>query len=428
MNASDPTALFHVYNNRKMAFLLVLGFSSGMPLYLVGQTLITWLSVEEVGLTTIGLFSLVGLPYSLKFLWAPLVDRYTLPVLGRRRGWMAMSQLLLMVSISAIALIGWNRGGGSVNLGLIAAAALAVAFFSASQDIVIDAYRIDVLARPEFGAGAAVNTLGYRFALLVTGGAALILADRIGWPIVYLIMAGCMLPGLAASIRTPEPKDPGTPPPTVRAAVRKPFAEFYRRLGLSGTLLTLGFVALYKLGDNVASNMISPFLLELGFTVTDIGFVRGGMGLTATIIGVFIGGALLSRLGIWRSLWVFGLLQAGTNIFYYALAQSGYNYPLMVVTINIEWFAQGLGTVALVAFLMSLCDRDFSATQYALLSSFIAFNRDVAAAPAGLLAEVAGWSGFFLLTIILAVPALLILWILRDRIGGLKTAPTSVSI
>ena len=420
--------MFHVYNNPKMAFLLVLGFSSGMPLYLVGQTLITWLSVEGIDLTTIGLFSLVGLPYSLKFLWSPLIDRYTLPILGRRRGWMAMCQLLLMVSISAIALIGWNRGEGSVNLPLIAGAALAVAFFSASQDIVIDAYRIDVLARPEFGAGAAANTWGYRFAILVTGGAALMLSDRIGWPIVYLIMAACMLPGLAASIRAPEPQDPGTPPATLGDAVRKPFAEFHRRLGLSGTLLTLGFVALYKLGDNVASNMTSPFLLDLGFTVTDIGFVRGGMGLTATIVGVFVGGALLSRLGIWRSLWIFGLLQAGTNVLYFALAQSGHNYPLMVVTINIEWFAQGLGTVALVAFLMSLCHRNFSATQYALLSSFIAFNRDVAAAPAGLLAEVAGWSGFFLLTIVLAVPALLILWKIRDRIDGPDTASTSVPI
>jgi PAT family beta-lactamase induction signal transducer AmpG len=428
MNASQPTALFHVYNNPKMAFLLVMGFSSGMPLYLVGQTLITWLSVEGIDLTTIALFSLVGLPYSLKFLWSPLIDRFSLPVLGRRRGWMALSQLLLMASISTIALVGWNSESGSLNLTLIAAAALAVAFFSASQDIVIDAYKIDVLSKTEFGAGAAISTWGYRIALLVTGSAGLILADRIGWPIVYLIMAACILPGLVASIRAPEPKDPGTPPATLGDAVHKPFAELYRRLGLSGTLLTLGFVALYKLGDNVASNMTSPFMLELGFTATDIGFVRGGMGLTATILGVFVGGALLTRLGVWRSLWAFGLLQAGTNIFYFALAQSGHNYPLMVVTINIEWFAQGLGTVALVALLMSLCNRNFSATQFALLSSFIAFNRDVAASSAGFLAQAAGWSGFFLFTIVLAVPALAILWKIRDRIDGLDTASTSVSI
>jgi PAT family beta-lactamase induction signal transducer AmpG len=430
---STPASLLSVYGNRKMAFLTLLGFSSGMPLYLTSQTLIAWLSVEGVDLTTIGIFALVGLPYSLKFLWSPLIDHFTLPVLGpllgRRRGWMALCQMLLMVSISGIALVGWyGSASGSLNLRLIAAAALVVAFVSATQDIVIDAYRIDVLSKPEFGAGAAVNTWGYRVALLVTGSAALILADRIGWPIAYLVMAACILPGLGASIGAPEPKNPGVPPATLQDAVIHPFAEFHRRLGLKGTLMTLGFIALYKLGDNVASNMTSPFLLDLGFTLTDIGVVRGGMGLTATIVGVFVGGALFSRLGVWRSLWLFGLLQAGTNIAYVILAQAGHNYPLMVVTINIEWFAQGLGTVALVAFLMSLCNHNFSATQYALLSSFIAINRDVAAAPAGFLAEAAGWSGFFLLTIALAVPALVFLWLIRDQIEGPPTAPGSVSI
>jgi PAT family beta-lactamase induction signal transducer AmpG len=398
-----------------------------MPLYLTSQTLGAWLSFEGLSLTTIGLFSLVGLPYSLKFLWALLLDRFSLPilrpVLGRRRGWIALCQIGLMASIGLMAV-----SRPSEDVSLIAVAALAVAFFSATQDIVIDAYRADVLSENEMGAGAAVNVLGYRIALWVTASVALALADVLTWRTVYLLMAACMLPGLFASWRGPEPKDPGNPPTTLDEAVRLPFGEFFRRLGAGGSIVTLAFIAMYKLGDNVVTTMTAPFLLGAGFSLTDIGFVRGTMGLIMTILGVFAGGAYLGRIGIWRSLWIFGWLQAATNIMYFVLAQSEGSYPLMVVTINLEYFAQGLGTAALVAFLMSLCHPSFSATQYALLSSFIALNRDVAAAPAGALAETVGWPAFFLLSIVLALPGLALLWWMNRQNHRPGPSAASVSI
>jgi PAT family beta-lactamase induction signal transducer AmpG len=414
MSESRSPSIVHVFRDRKMAYLLLFGFSSGMPLYLTSQTLGAWLTTEQIDLTTIGLFSLVGLPYSLKFLWSPLLDRYTLPLLGRRRGWIALCQLCLVGALVAMAV---SDPGTSTTP--IAVAALAVAFFSASQDIVVDAYRTDVLAPREMGAGAAVNVLGYRIALWVTGSAALALADLIDWQTVYLLMACCMAPGLVASIRGPEPSDPGTPPRSLNDAVRLPFGEFIGRLGWTEAGVTLAFIALYKLGDNVVTNMTSPFLIGEGFSLTDIAFVRFTMGLGMTIVGVFAGGAYLSRVGIWNALWIFGWFQAGTNILYFVLAQAGGNYPLMVVTINLEYFTQGLGTAALVAFLMSLCNRSFSATQYALLSSFIAFNRDIASAPAGAVAEATGWPGFFLLSVLLAMPGMGLLWWIRGR----KTGP-----
>lgn len=403
-----PAPALAVFKERKMAYLLLLGFSSGLPFYLTSQTLQPWLTQEGIDVTTIGFFSLVAVPYSLKFLWAPFLDRFTLPVLGRRRGWMSLSQVLLLVSIAAMAL-----AEPSEALSFVAVVAMAVAFLSATQDIAIDAYRTDVLSEREMGAGAAVNVLGYRIALFLTGSVALILADHIPWPSVYLFMAACMCVGMAASFRGPEPDDPGIPPASLREAVRDPFAEFFGRFGAGRALLTFAFIALYKLGDAVVANMTTPFLLDLEFTQTDIGLVRGGMGLAATILGVFAGGASLSRVGILKSLWVFGLLQAGTNLLYFVLAQAGHNYPLMVLTINLEYFSAGLGTAAFVAFLMSLCNHRFTATQYALLSSFMAFSRDLGAAPAGLLAELAGWGPFFLISCLLALPGLVLLRAMR---------------
>ena len=423
MSRAPRSFLLDVYEDRRMAFLLLMGFSSGMPLYLTGTTLGTWLAAEGTPIVTVGLFSLVGVPYSLKFVWAPIVDRYSPPFLGRRRSWMTVTQMLLA---AALVVMAFSRPDAGVSV--IAVVALTVAFLSATQDIAIDAYRVDLLEPREFGAGAAVSTVGYRVALLMTGSVALIVADYAGWPLAYLLMAACMAPGLYASLRSPEPPNPGAPPRSFESAVVDPFRHFYRRVGPSGAVLTLAFIALYKLGDNVVTNMTAPFLLSEGFTQTDIGVVRGTMGLVMTVFGVLAGGALMSRLGIWRSLWIFGLLQAGTNVFYFALAQSGGNYPLMVVTINLEYFAQGLGTAALLAFLMSLCDRDFSATQYALLTSFMALNRDVMASQAGTLAEAAGWPGFFLLSVVLAAPALLLLWWMKGRYGVLDTGPRSVPI
>jgi PAT family beta-lactamase induction signal transducer AmpG len=393
-----------VFQQPKMAALLLLGFSSGLPLYLTSKTLQAWMTVEDVNLTAIGLFSLVGLPYSLKFLWSPLLDRYVPPFLGRRRGWLVLTQIALFLAIAAMAL-----QNPAQALQLLAINALIVAFFSATQDIAVDAYRTDVLEEREMGAGAAVYVLGYRVALLATGALALILADRIPWPAVYLLMSVLMGVGLVTAIWAPEPTLRDRPPGSLSEAVRLPFQEFFQRSGWLQGVLILVFIVLYKLGDSLAANMSTPFLLKIGFSQTDIGAIQGGMGLLATIVGALAGGAILSKIGINRSLWVFGGLQAVSNLAYFVLAELGQNYPFMVAAINIENFCAGLGTAAFVAFLMSLCNQRFSATQFALLSSLMAVSRDILVAPAGGIAAATGWSWFFLITLVAALPGLLLL-------------------
>lgn len=387
-----------------MVALLLLGFASGLPLFLTSKTLQAWMTKEGVDLGSIGLFSLVALPYSLKFLWSPLLDRYVPPFLGRRRGWLVLTQIVLVV---AIAVMSFQRP--SQSLQLLAINALLIAFFSASQDIAFDAYRVDVLEEREMGAGAAVTVLGYRIALLTTGSLALILADRIPWTAVYLCMAALMALSIGFSLWAPEPIGRDQHPATLAEAVKLPFLEFFQRSGLAHGLLILAFIMLYKLGDGLVNNMATPFLLQIGFSQTDIGAIQGGMGLLATIVGALAGGAILSRLGINRSLWVFGGLQALSNLAYYVLAQTGQNYPLMVVAINIENFCAGLVTAGFVAFLMSCCNHRFSATQFALLSSLMAVSRDILVAPAGKIAQATGWPTFFLLTLIASLPGLLLL-------------------
>ena len=410
------SSLIQVFRNRKMGYLLLLSFSSGMPFYLTTRTLQPWLTLEGVSLTTVGLLSLVGLPYSVKFLWSPLLDRFTFQRMGRRRGWMLLSQVLLLGSIASMAF-----GRPATGISFIATIALIIAFLSATQDIAVDAYRADVLDPHEMGAGAGITALGYRIALILTGGGAFILADYTSWPRVYLIMAAFMLVGLMASLRAPEPLDPGEAPASLADAVFAPFSEFWNRFGAASAVLVLLFIAFYKLGDALITNMTTPFLLQTGFTQSEIGVVQGVIGLTATIVGALAGGALLSQMGIMRALWIFGLLQAGTNLLYMILAQAGHNYSLMVLTITVENFCSGLGTAAFLAFLMSLCNRGFSATQYALLSSLWAFTRDVGAAPAGRMAEVMGWPFFFLTTFFVALPALVLL-----RVLGRYTPPDPV--
>lgn len=397
-------SLLQVFESRKMLSLLLLGFASGLPLFLTSKTLQAWMTVEGVELKAIGLFSLVALPYSLKFLWSPLLDRYTPPFLGRRRGWLVITQIGLVLAIAAM----WFQNPTQA-LQLLAINALVIAFFSASQDIAFDAYRTDVLEQREMGAGVAVAVLGYRVALLVSGSLALILADQIPWKSVYVLLAGLMAVGLIFAVTAPEPELDNHPPATLFDAVYQPFKEFFGRSGARQGALVLVFIVLYKLGDGLVNNMATPFLLKTGFSQTDIGAIQGGMGLLATIVGTLVGGALLSKLGINRSLWVFGGIQAFSNLAYLVLAQVGLNYPLMVTAINIENFSGGLGTAAFVAYLMSLCNARFSATQYALLSSLMAVSRDILVAPAGAIAAQTGWSLFFLFTLIAAIPGLLLL-------------------
>lgn len=396
-------SLLQVFGSRKMAALILLGFSSGLPLFLTSKTLQAWMTVEKVDLTAIGLFSLVGVPYSLKFIWSPLLDWFTLPFLGRRRGWLITIQIGLLIAIACMALQQPKQA-----LQLLAINAVAIAFLSATQDIAADAYRTDVLEQLEMGAGAAVFVLGYRIALLLTGSLALILADSIPWSSVYLLMSAGMGIGIIATLFAPEPKQI-SPPESLTAAVILPFREFIQRQGIIQALLTLLFIVLYKLGDSFVNNMSTPFLLQTGFTQTDIGTIQGGLGLIATIVGTLAGGAILSKIGLNRSLWVFGALQAISNLAYLVLAQVGKNYQVLILTINIENFCAGLGTAAFVAFLMNMCNQRYSATQYALLSSFMAVSRDILVAPAGSLAKSTGWPLFFVISIIAAVPGLILL-------------------
>jgi MFS transporter, PAT family, beta-lactamase induction signal transducer AmpG len=396
-------SLLRVFGSQKMAALILLGFSSGLPLFLTSKTLQAWMTVEKVDLTAIGLFSLVGVPYSLKFLWSPLLDWFTLPFLGRRRGWLITLQIGLLIAIACMALQQPKQA-----LQFLAINAVVIAFLSATQDIAADAYRTDVLDPLEMGAGAAVFVLGYRIALLLTGSLALILADRIAWSSVYLLLSVGMGIGIIATLFAPEPKEI-SPPDSLTAAVILPFREFIQRQGVVQAILTLLFIVLYKLGDSFVNNMSTPFLLQTGFTQTDIGALQGGMGLIATIVGTLAGGAFLSKIGLNRSLWVFGALQAVSNLAYLVLAQAGKNYQVLVLTINIENFCAGLGTAAFVAFLMNMCNQRYSATQYALLSSFMAVSRDILVAPAGSLAKSTGWPLFFIISIFAAVPGLLLL-------------------
>lgn len=427
-----------------MAVMLATGFASGLPLYLTSRALQAWMTDEEVSLATIGLFSVVALPYSCKFLWAPFMDRYVPPILGRRRGWLLITQVGLAIvlaflgfqSPSALAnlnpteitcqtIIPWFQGfcqlaqtAQQLSQSSFFWGALALTFLSASQDINVDAYRTDVLEQREMGAGVALYVFGYRIALLVTGSLAFILADRLGWPLVYQLLAGLMLVNILVTIWAPEPINNLTKPPSLIAAVWNPIQDFLARLGLGKGLLILVFIVMYKYGDSLVNAMATPFLLKTGFSQTDIGAIQGGMGLVATLVGTLVGGSILSQIGIHRSLWVFGGLQALSNLAYLLLAQVSQGtiapgshslYPLMVLAINVENFCGGLGTAGFVAFLMSLCNPQFSATQYALLSSFMAVSRDLLVTPAGLWAEALGWPLFFTLTLGAAVPALLLL-------------------
>jgi PAT family beta-lactamase induction signal transducer AmpG len=387
-----------------MSIMLLLGFSSGLPLFLTSTTLQAWMTKEGVNLTSIGLFSLVALPYSFKFIWSPLLDRYVPPFMGRRRGWLVITQIALILAISCMFFQQPKQA-----LQLLAVNAIAIAFFSASQDIAFDAYRTDMLEEQEMGAGAAITVLGYRLALVITGSLALVLADRLPWNVVYLFMAVLMLVGLVSSFFAPEPEKPVHAPETLVDAVILPFQDFFQSHGVKVGVLSLVFITLYKFGDAILNNMTTPFLLQTGFSQTDLGVIRGGMGILATLVGTLVGGSVMSKLGIYKSLWIFGGLQCLSNLGYLALTLTGQNYQLLVLSINLENFCGGMGTAAYVAYLMSLCNPSFTATQYALLSSLMAVSRDVLIAPAGKIAELTGWTNFMVISIVAAIPGLLLL-------------------
>ena len=385
----------------RVFWVLLLGFSSGIPLALTGTTLQAWMQTEAVDLRVIGIFSLVGLPYTVKYFWSPLMDRFVPPFLGRRRGWMLVSQVGLVLAIAAMAFSDPKEATSAMAM-----LAFLVAFFSASQDIVVDAYRTDVLEERELGPGASAYILGYRVAMLVSGAVALILADRLPWRVVYLLMGACLGVGVVASFLAPEPRAQAQAPASLRGAVVEPFLEFF---GRSGALGLLGFLILYKLDVVMANALTTPFLLELGFTKTDVGAVTKGVGMAATIVGSIIGGAVVAQWGLKWSLWVFGVLQAASGLSFMVLARLGHHYPMMVGAIGVENFCSGMGTAAYAAFLMSLCDKRYSATQYALLTSLMALTRVVVGAPTGFLVKAVGWESYFLISTLAGAPALLFL-------------------
>jgi PAT family beta-lactamase induction signal transducer AmpG len=406
-----------VFRSRKILVLLLLGFSSGLPLALTGGTLQAWLTVKGVDLTTIGLFALVGQPYTYKFLWAPLMDRYTIPLLGRRRGWLVMTQLALL---GAIAWMGTLSPQNSPWL--LAGVALAVAFLSSSQDIVVDAYRTDILGAEERGAGAAVSVLGYRIAMLVSGGLALILADSwLGWTGTYWLMAALMLIGVISVWVADEPATPARAPHTLQQAVSEPMRDFFAR---DGAWLLLLLIVLYKLGDAFAGSLSTAFLIRgPGFSLTEVGLVNKWLGVAATILGALAGGALMARLRLYGALLLFGVLQAVTNLGYMALALAGKSYALMIGAVAAENLCGGMGTAAFVALLMAMCDRRHSATQYALLSALAALGRVYVGPAAGEMAKVFGWPEFFLFTFVVALPGVAMLVWQRRRIEAIDTAP-----
>lgn len=393
-------SIFRVFTSFRMFIVTLLGFSSGLPLGLSGGTLQAWMKSENIDLTTIGLFSLVGLPYTLKFVWSPLMDRYIPPFLGRRRGWMFIAQIGLIISIIFLGL-----SNPKTSPEILAFFALTVAFFSASQDIAIDAYRTEVLNEDELGAGAGVYILGYRLAMIISGSVALILADHISWTKIYFIMALCMAVGLIASMLGPEPKS-DAPPKTLLEAVYKPFSEFFKRAGAVEMLI---FILIYKLDVAFAMALTTPFMMELGFTKTDVGTVLKGVGLIATIFGTLLGGALLTRYKIKKSLWLFGIIQGVSGFSFYLLAKVGHNYPMMVAAISIENFCSGLATSAFTAFMMNMCDKRYTASQYALLTSFMALTRIAVQTPSGHIAQNFGWETYFIISIVISIPGLLML-------------------
>jgi PAT family beta-lactamase induction signal transducer AmpG len=409
---SQASTYLEVFKNRRIGIMVLLGFSSGLPLALTGGTLQAWMAVAGVDFHTIGLFSLVGLPYTLKFLWSPVMDRFVPPWLGRRRGWILSSQLMLMLSIAAMGFGSPKNGPGA-----LAVLALIVAFSSASQDIVVDAYRTDVLHELERGVGAAVFVTGYRIAMLISGALAMILSDRIGWRNTYFLMAAVMLVGITASLFGPEPESPATAPRSLQEAVWGPLENFFTR---KASLLILLLIVLYKLADAYAGTMTTAFLIRgAGFSPTDVGTVNKGLGLISLIIGATAGGTMMIRFGLFRSLLLFGVLQAVSILSFIPLVWMGKSYPLMILAVAFENFTGGMGTAAFISLLMALCDHRYSATQFALLSSLASLGRVFIAPTSGYVVESLGWTNFFVIAVLTAAPGLLMLWQLRSVISGL---------
>ena len=393
--------------NKRMLICVFTGFSSGLPLYVLIQLMPVWLRDSGVGLAEIGLFSLVGMPYILKFLWAPLMDRYIPPFLGRRRGWMLITQLALLIAIGAL---GMFRPSDSLQAITIVAAV--IVFASASQDIVLDAYRRELLPDRELGLGNSIHVQAYRIAGLVPGSLSLILADHLPWESVFWVTGAFMIFGLAMCVAISEPEVDLPPPTGLVGSVVAPFQEYWRRRGWAGVVLVLGFLFFYKLGDSMATALSTVFYRDLGFSKTEIGLVAKNAALWPAIIGGLLGGVLMLRLGINRALWLFGVVQLVSILGFAVLAEAGPVLWLLAVVISFEYLGVGLGTAAFTAFIARETSKTFAATQFALFTAITAIPRTVVNASTGFIVEVIGWTEFFLLCALAALPGMaLLFWV-----------------
>ena len=417
--------------NRRMLICVFTGFTSGLPLYVVIQLIPAWLRVEGVGLAEIGFFTLIGLPYTWKFLWSPVMDRYTLPFLGRRRGWMFLTQVSLMLVIAAM---GFFKP--AMSIWTIASLATLLAFLSASQDIVLDAYRRELLPDAELGLGNSIHVQGYRLAGLVPGSLALILADFLPWHTVFMIVASFMSVGVILTLFIHEAVSEPKPPETLVEAVVEPFLEFFSRKGVSAALLILAFMFLYKLGDSMATALSSAFYLDVGFSLTAIGTIAKFASLTAAIVGGLVGGVIMIKLGINRALWLFGVVQV-VSIFGFALLsefafltqtailqKSAFpNFVTLLyetgadphmlwvlgIVVAFEYLGVGLGTAAFIAFIARTTNPTFAATQFALFTALTALPRTLFNSSTGVIVEKTGYTSFFVFCAALAIPGMLLL-------------------
>ena len=406
-STSAPARLRDVLASPKMLAILVLGAASGFPNQITESALQAWLKDSGASNTTIGVMSYVALPYLLKFLWAPLVDRYPLPWLGRRRGWILAMQVALAATIALFAL-----QDPRLTLEPVAICALAIVMFSATQDIAIDAWRADVSLPSERGLAAAATNFGYRMAAWLAFAVALIVADYLSWRLGFLILAVVMLAFGIATARAPEPQR-ARAPHSLRESVLMPLREL---LGTPSAAALIAVVLLFKVGDAFANKLFTPFMMEVGFSKTEIALIVKALFTASTLVGSVLGGVLMVRLGLLRSMLIFGVLQALTNLLYCALALAGKSYPIMVVAVVLEHIAGAMGGIALVALIMALCDARYSAFQYALLSALALVPRYSLGGPAGWIADHEGWYAYYVVSFLLALPGLATVWFMRRHI------------
>ena len=389
--------------NKKMGICCLTGFSSGLPLFILISLIPAWLRIENIDLKIIGLFSLIQLPFTWKFIWAPIFDRYKI-LMGRRRGWLIVFQILLLLSIASLGFF-----NAAIDLKTIALISFLIAIFSASHDVVIDAYRREILDDAELGIGNAIHVNAYKISSLIPGSLSLILADMISWQNVFLITSLFMFVGIGMTLAVKEPDTQYIQPKNFKDSVIQPFISFFKKNGRENALYILLFIFLYKLGDSMATALVTPFYIDLNFSMTEIGIIAKNAGLWASVIGGFLGGIWMIKIGINKALWIFGFLQLVTIIPFIILSVVGHNLILLGITVGLESFAMGLGTTALIAFISKQTDPRYTATQFALFTSLASIPRSITNASTGFIVESLGWTNFFYLCFMLAIPGMLLL-------------------